>query len=60
MNSFVVANCTFDGTSGAQSVVYGHRNRTDTNLLSDVKKEMRNESNRGDKDRDPEAVLGGF
>jgi hypothetical protein len=28
--------------------------------LSDVKKEMQDESNRSDKDRDPEAVLGGF
>jgi hypothetical protein len=28
--------------------------------LSDVKKEMQDESNCSDKDRDPEAVLGGF
>jgi hypothetical protein len=28
--------------------------------LSDVKKVMQNESDRSDKDRDPEAVLGGF
>jgi hypothetical protein len=33
---------------------------TSGSFLSDVKKEMQNESNRSDKDRDPEAVLGGF